>query len=249
VRLICSTSFLALDAPRTALAKLAWAGFEAAELALPSLEAPLPEAASLRAALEADRLSLAGLATPALNAPDEAFALEAAAALGRSLAWAGTVGAATLRFPAPAAGLETWRRSLLRLLDALRTQPETAEFRFAIEPQPGSLLPSTEAAQAFVRKVSRATVGYCLNLNLARQEGLDSTAILGESRPELVTLSLDAEPAWQESELVEWLTALREAGHAGGLTLTHPGGDAWELDSRAKEAAAWLKSLLPPTNE
>ena len=247
MRLICSTSFLPMDTPRTALAKVAWAGFETVELAIADFQAPLPTAGDLQDDLEDERLALAGISTPALDAGSEAASLNSAAAIGRLCAWSAEAGGGVLRMAAPPAEQSQgeWVRCLLRLLSALAERKPTSAVRICLEPRPGTLLPTLAAVWEMLTELDHPALGYALDLSPAAAAGVTpETAADWPSLPEMTTLSLEASSDWTENRLVEWIAALRGAGYEGGVTLTHPGGDPWELEARAMEARQWLETLL-----
>ena len=244
MRLICSTQFLALDAPLVALAKTAWAGFQHAELAIHDLSALVPDPFDMETLLEAESLTLAGIAVPALAASGEDASLQAAAAIGRAIAWAADLGATTVRMPAPpeTTARGEWLRAMERLLAALGERPGAGAVRLCLEVGSATLLPDEMSAHEAVAALGAERAGLALDLGGTLERGLSPVSLAEwPAPPALVTLSL-AE-AWSEDELTAWLGALTAAG-AGALVLTHPGGEAWELESRAKEACAWLESCL-----
>ena len=83
MRLACSTRSFPLDNLALCLARIQWAGFRAAEIALPRGTAELSEPDGLRQLLEKNELELSGIDAGTLVFGSEEEALEAAAHVGR----------------------------------------------------------------------------------------------------------------------------------------------------------------------
>jgi sugar phosphate isomerase/epimerase len=128
----CSTRCFPQETIDRALARIAWAGFRAAEVACGPDDVPLPETLGQR--LETEGLELVAVDAGPVAASTPEGALEAAARVGRCAVLAHELGAplAVLTAPRPDAGsLEHLAYGLAKLLDALVEVPVDLALRHA----------------------------------------------------------------------------------------------------------------------
>src|SRR5207248_6698450 len=85
IRLACSTASFPQEPVARALARVAWAGFEAVELALPAEPLEGIDREDLKARLRANDLDLAAVEAGRLGARSAEDALEAAGRIGRAV--------------------------------------------------------------------------------------------------------------------------------------------------------------------
>jgi sugar phosphate isomerase/epimerase len=246
VRLALSTAAFALDRLETALAKVAWADFPAAEVAVDPFA--LPDEAVLRARLQAEELELAALATGRL--PGEAFlagnlpatlpALARTARMARALdapvVVLGPVG------PISPADLATALRVLeaglaglsvdLCLVHAPHSALATPQDFAALWARgvPARCAPALDAARAALAGWDAATASLPVPPRHVYVNDLRAGEVVpaGEG-------TLDLEPLAER---------LRGEGYRGALTVLLDGAEAWAVEPAARAAgeaaAGWF---------
>lgn len=234
MRLACSTRTFYRDRPDMALARISWAGFEAAELGVDP--AALPDASLLRTRLRGDRLELVAVHAGELAAapvePEELAPVGRAAALARELDCGVVVVAAPVEGSIPA-----FRDNLARLRSALG---ETA-VDLAVVNRAGSLLDSPERLRELWAPGPPAGVAIALDPAQALLAGWDPVRLdLLPAPPRCVYLTdaRDGRPCPPgEGELdVEGLSAaVRTSAPEAPVILVLENADPWRVEPQARE--------------
>lgn len=261
IQVACSTRCFPLETPARALSRVAWAGFRAAEVALPPGEDPPTEAVAER--LEAEELSLVCVDAGVIATDSPESALESVAHIGRCAVAARKLGASRVLFRAGASGSEEHLLyGLSRLLVALRDLPVT----LCLCAEPGSVVPSAASVAELARALDKGAGGLLppsawLRLALdpaalaiagADPEAALEAALAPDARARLghVTLSdCDAgkRVAPGEGDL-DWgslSSLLRSGRYAGPVTVRLDDEDPLFAEIAAKEAAGVAHALFP----
>src|SRR5262245_24000382 len=126
MRLACSTSSFPAEPLPRALARAAWAGYRAVELALGETLPDEEAAAELAARLAANELEVAAIHAGTLGAQDAEAALAAAGRVGRAVLLAQQLDGPRVVVDAPAEGaMEHLAAGLVMLLRVLEEVPVT----------------------------------------------------------------------------------------------------------------------------
>jgi inosose dehydratase len=240
MRLACSTSSFPGEPLPRALARVAWAGYRAVELALGETVPVEEVAAELAARLAANELEVAAVEAGLLGARDAEAALEAAGRVGRAALLAQQLDAPRVVVVAPAEGsMEHLAAGLAMLLKVLEEVPVT----LCLANRAGSMVAQPADPAEVRRRVPGERFALALDPAEAVRAGWDPAAELTAlpEPPQLVYLDDCAGGALVppgEGE-VEWpglAAALRASGYDGFLTLRLAGADPWAVEPAAKDA-------------
>jgi sugar phosphate isomerase/epimerase len=240
MRLACSTSSFPHEALPRALARVAWAGYRAVELALGGAVPEGDAAEELAARLAANELEVAAVHAGELGARDPEEALEAAGRVGRAALLAQRLDGPRVVVEAPAAGtVEHLAAGLVTLLRVLEEVPVT----LCLANRAHSMASTPAELAELRRRVPGDRLAFALDPAEAWREGWDAADALARlpERPQVVYLNDCAGPALVppgEGE-VQWprlAAALRAAGYDGFLTLRLNGAEPWAVEPAAKEA-------------
>jgi sugar phosphate isomerase/epimerase len=223
-----------------ALARVAWAGYGAVELALGD-GVPEGEAVEeLAARLAANELEPAAVHAGELGAQDAEGALAAAGRVGQAALLAQRLDAHRVVVEAPAAGrLEHLAAGLVTLLRVIQEVPVT----LCVANRAGSMVATPAAMTELRRRVPDDRLAFALDPAEAARAGWDAAAELPRlpEPPQYVYLNDAAGAALVppgEGE-VDWPAlagALRAAGYDGFVTLRLNGAEPWAVEPAAKDA-------------
>lgn len=260
----CSTRCFPLERPTLALARVAWAGFRAAELAWLSGDDPAAE--EVQARLAAEGLTLVAVDAGPVAAPSREAALESVAHVGRCVVAARQLGASHVIVTAPPiaeATLENLAWGIARLLSALADLP----VRLCVRHARGTLVETWGALATLRRRVDDEAAGagpppssrIALALDPA-EAALSGWDALAYTRAALDTTDeaplghvyltdfLDGRRVPLGTGAIDWLElgdALLSGGYAGAVSVLLDGGDPLFAESEAKEACAFARALFP----
>ncbi len=245
MQLACSTLSFPEERLDMALARVAWAGYTAAEVAL-AVE-PYPEEEWLRGRLRAEELELAAVFAGELPRGAGEAALPALARIGRAAAQARALDAAVVVLTAPAEGEPAEVAAALGLLDrALGDLP----IDVCVVNGTGTVLASVEDLRRFWEAGLPGRGHLALDPAQAALAGWDPADL--DVLPELprhVYLT-DARngrpvpPGEGDVELPALADALRLRGYAGAVCLRLENADPWAVEPVAREtrvlAGGWF---------
>ena len=245
MRLACSTASFPQDRLEIATAKIAWAGFEGAELVLD--REPLPEAEALSRRLRADELELTGVDAGVISTSDGDAPVDALASLGRAAVLTRLLDGGLLIVRAGEAGSLAGLAQSLRMLDAaVRDVPVD----FCLVNRCGTLLASREALAELWQEPLPARVGIALDPAQAFLAGWNPLELDALPRlPRQVDLNDSASgkvvpPGEGGLDLAELGARLRREGFQGPLCLKLENADPWAVEPVSREireaAADWF---------
>jgi sugar phosphate isomerase/epimerase len=265
IAVACSTRCFPLETPSRALARVAWAGFRAAEVTW-SREEELSEE-GLQERLNAEELSLVALDAGVAAASSAEAAMEAAAHVGRCAVLARALGAPGVILQAPAAGegsLDHLAYGLSRLVPALREVPVLLCMRLAqgsLVATPDDLLALCRKADAAALPASEPRPSSRLRLaldpaDLALAGGSPSNALTAALLPQAEVplghvyltdcrAGTRVAPGTGELDWGELSALLLSGGYEGSVVVLLEGVDPLFAEGEAKEAAAFAHALFP----
>jgi sugar phosphate isomerase/epimerase len=230
-----------------ALARISWAGFRFAELALFPAD-PLPEAGSLAAALETADLSLAAVDAGTLRAEDPSAGLESASHMGRCAVLARSLKANRVVCDLEIDSEPLARQILGQLLSVLAEVPVL----LCLRNRPG------EGPERWERLLRLATdnpdrLGLALNPGAAHRAGWDPLAewdrVSSLLRHLYVTDAAGSAPVAPGTGDVPWedlAKRLQEIGYSGAVSLwmeeASAFGDPLFAEAELKEARFLIES-------
>lgn len=239
MRFACSTATFPQNRLQIAIAKIAWAGFQAVELSLPGED--LPHAVDVRASVQANELELAAVHAGPLPAEAGEAGLETLARIGRAADFARGLDGALVVVEAPTEGtLEGLGRSLRMLDQALGALAVDV----CLVNRAGTLLPGPDALQRLWDQSLPERVKIALDPGQAHLAGWDPSDL--DRLPEIprhVYLN-DAregrivEPGVGEVDLERLGEGLRLSGFSGALSLVLENADPWAIEPLARESRA-----------
>jgi len=242
LRLSCSTLSFPQDRLEIALAKVAWAGFKGAELALRA--EPLPDEEELQHRLRANDLELAAVDAGTLPAGVQAQDVEELGRIGRAAALARALDGALVVVRAPAGGELSGLAAALKLLHS--ALGDTA-VDLCLANTAGSLLSTPDDFHRLWAEGLPERVGVALDPAQAALAGWSPADL--DALPELPrhVYFNDARggrvvpPEEGEVDLPALGEALRLRGFGGSVSLLLENADAWDVEPaamRARQAAA-----------
>lgn len=242
MRLACSTASFPLENVSRAIARAAWAGFDAVEFAAAVDElAGLEREEELAQRLEADEVDLAAVHAGPLGAGGAEHALDVGGRIGRTALAAHRLGARLLMATAPESGqLEHLAGGLGMLTGVLADVP----VRICLANRSGTLVAAPEQMHALQRLLAGAPIGWALDPGEALRAGWDPCGV--ERLPDApayvyLTDAAGGRHVPPGSGEVDWpalAAELRASRFDGYVTLRLQGADPWEVEPAAKEARA-----------
>jgi sugar phosphate isomerase/epimerase len=244
VRLACSTASFPEDRLQIAVAKVAWAGYPAVELAL--RPGSLPDEDEARDWLRANELELAAVHAGEIPARGEAD-LGALADVGRAAALARALDGGVVVLRAPVEGSLAGLARSLSLLDAALGD---LAVDLCLANHRGTLLQRAEDLQALWSHGLPRRIGTALDPGQALLAGWEPRELEALPVPPGHVYLNDADgervvpPGEGSLDLTRLGRALREAGYAGSVSLVLENANPWEVEPLARElpvrAADWL---------
>jgi len=241
VRLACSTASFPQDRLQIAIAKVAWAGFRAVELAVEP--GALPSEDEIRGRMRANELELAAVHAGPLPADDRAD-VEALGAVGRAAALTRALDAAVLVLEAPpGSDLDALARTLTLLDRALGEMPVD----LCLVNRAGTPLAAPAALHALWAKRLPRRAGLALDpgqavlagwnpLDLDALPALPRHVYLNDAMPDAGTPGRAVPPGEGILDLSGLALALRSRGYAGSVSLVLQNADPWAVEPIAREA-------------
>jgi sugar phosphate isomerase/epimerase len=246
MRLTCTTRSFPQDGLALALARIQWAGFKAAEIAVPADVEEFPDAGQLKDLLARSELDLSGIDAGTLEFGSRAEALEAVAHIGRCALLAHQLEGPQVIFRA-VGDRQALAFGLSSLLGAMRGYP----FDLCAANASGSLLSVPEDLEELARPLASDRLGLALDPAEGSAAGWDAEEFARAAEVPLryvyLTDSCNGQPALPGSGDLDWeilLEALRADGYDGYLSLLLPGGDPLTAESDAKEARGYAEALI-----
>jgi sugar phosphate isomerase/epimerase len=246
----CSTRCFPQETIDRALARIAWAGFRAAEVACGPDDVPPPETLGQR--LEAEELELVAVDAGAVAASTPEGALEAAAHVGRCAVLAHELGAfrAVLSAPRPDVGsLEHLAYGLAKLLDALGEVPIDLAMRHA----GGTLVETPAAFLGLFERVGSPRLTLALDPGEAVLAGWAPEAALAELTDNAriahvyFTDAAGGRRVVPGTGEVDWFALaerLAAYSYRGAVSLLLDVEDPLHAESDAKEACAYAEEVF-----
>lgn len=251
MRLTCSTRSFPNDNLSLSLARIQWAGFEAAEVDLPPEAVAEPDGEVVREALAANELELSAVDAGELEFASVEQALDSAAHLGRCAVLANQLDGPRVLFRAADGTRQLLASALAKLFAAM------PGFAVAFCPvnAVGTLLASPEdfedLRQRLELQAPSERLGLALDAAAALAEGWDPDEFARAAEVPLryvyLTDRLDGQPALPGGGELDWellIDALRADGYDGYLSLTLLGADLIHAESDAKEARGYAEALI-----
>jgi sugar phosphate isomerase/epimerase len=233
------------------LARIQWAGFEAAEVDLSPEGAAEPEVEAIRDALATNEMDLSAVNAGELEFASAEQALESAAHLGRCALLAHQMDGPRVVFRAADGTRQLLASALARLFGAM------PGFTVAFCPvnTVGTLLTSPEDFEDLRQRLDHQTsserLGLALDPAAALADGWDPDEFARAAEVPLRYLYLtdirDGQPALPGSGELDWdllIGALRADGYDGYLSLLLPGADPLHAETDAKEARGFAEALI-----
>jgi sugar phosphate isomerase/epimerase len=251
MRLTCSTRSFPSDRLSLSLARIQWAGFEAAEVDLTPKAAAEPEGEAIRDALATNEVDLSAVDAGELEFASVEQALEAAAHLGRCALLANQLDGPRVVFRAADGTRQLLASALAKLFAAM---PGYA-VAFCPVNTIGTLLSSPEDFEDLRQRLELQAPSECLGLALdptaALADGWDPDEFARAAEVPLryvyLTDTLEGKPAVPGSGELDWellIDALRADGYDGYLSLLLPAADLIHAEADAKEARGYAEALI-----
>jgi sugar phosphate isomerase/epimerase len=251
MRLSCSTRSFPSANLSLSLARIEWAGFDAAEVDVDTEAAAGPAAEAIRDALAQNELDLSAIDAGDLEFASTEQALESAAHLGRCALLAHQLDGPRVVFRAADGSRRVLADGLAQLFGAM------PGFSVALCPvnAVGSLLASPEDFEELRHELALRfpveRLGLALDPAAALEAGWDPEEFARASEVPLrhlyMTDRLDGKPAVPGSGELDWellIDALRADGYDGYLSLLLPGADLIHAEADAKEARGFAEALI-----
>jgi len=249
MRLACSTRSFPLDNLKLSLARIQWAGCDAAEVTLDD-RADAEEGDAVKAALERNEMELSAVDGGALEFASREQALEAAARLGKCVLLAQQADGRRVVFRVPD-GTREWVAYGLRQLATVMPGYDVA---LCPVNGPGPLTAPEDFEELGKRLEGYAAadrLGLALDPAAALAEGWDAPEFVHAAETSLRYVYLSdrrgGQPALPGAGEIDWpelIAALRADGYDGFLSLLLQGADPLTAESDAKEVCAFMKALI-----
>jgi len=251
MRLCCSTRSFPSANLSLSLARVEWAGFGAAEVAVDVAAEGGPAADVIRDALVQKELDLSAIDAGELEFASAEEALESAAHLGRCALLAHQMDGPRVLFRASDGSRRMLAYALLQLFAAM------PGFSVAICPvnAVGSLLAEPEdfeeVREELAQRGPAERLGLALDPAAALEAGWDPEEFARAAEVPLrhvyMTDRLAGKPALPGTGELNWellIDALRADGYDGYLSLSLPGADPLLAETDAKEARGFAEALI-----
>jgi len=246
MRLACSTISFPQERPDAAIARIAWAGYSAVELALP--DADLPDAEQIRTRLREDELELVAIRAGTLPAAGGEEAMTRLTEIGRAAAFARTLDCGTVVLEPPTAGDITGVAESLKLLDRVLG---SLSVDLCLVNRVGTVVAEPEDLEVLWTLGLPSRVGIALDPASAGLAGWDplDLDLLPEVPRHVYLTDLGARgpvPTGEGTlELDQLASTLRNHDYGGALCLSLENADPWAVEPLAKElretTEQWLR--------
>jgi hydroxypyruvate isomerase len=251
LRLTCSTRCFPEENRTLSLARIQWAGFKAAEVAMDPGDSDAADGNTLRAALEQCELELSAIEAGELMFDSEEAALRSVTHLGRCALLAHQLDGPRVVFRAASGTAATLAFGLQHLLATMRGY----SVEFCPVNDTRSVLQTPEDMETLQTTLARLVpadrLGLALDPAAADATGWDAEEFASAAELPLryvyFTDAIQGRPVLPGSGEVDWpafIAALRADGYEGYLSIVLPGNDPLTAESDAKEARGYAEALI-----